>query len=274
MDTKAIGAETLRIIEAGRYTAPSGRAVELSSAIAAAKAGTRCYDPAEVAALAAARPVPSPDAQPPKMEVTGETTQAAAARLMNTEGVTELMLLNYASARNVGGGFLGGARAQEEDLARASALYACLLEAPRYYDANRAQSSVLYTDHLIYSPRVPFFRAEGAALVERPCFPSVITAPAPNAGQHLAREPDGGRAIEECLRRRAGFVLDVARAHGHRTLLLGAWGCGVFQNDPEVVAQVFADALAAQRGAFERVVFAVYDRGPGQPNLSAFRARF
>ena len=60
-----------------------------------------------------------------------------------------------------------------------------------------------------------------------------------------------------------------------RLLLLGAWGCGVFRNDPAQVADGFAEALAgAHAGAFRRVVFAVYDRAKGQPALRAFRARF
>jgi len=31
----------------------------------------------------------------------------------------------------------------------------------------------------------------------------------------------------------------LAAAHGYTRLVLGAWGCGVFRNDPEVVAAAF-----------------------------------
>jgi len=70
--------------------------------------------------------------------------------------------LNFASAKNPGGGFLGGAKALEEDMARASALYHCLLRQSEYYTINRAGNSMLCTDH-IYSPLVPFFRIRGPA---------------------------------------------------------------------------------------------------------------
>ncbi|HVT71393.1 MAG TPA: TIGR02452 family protein [Trebonia sp.] len=66
----------------------------------------------------------------------------------------------------------------------------------------------------------------------------------------------------------------MAAAHGHRTLVLGAWGCGVFRNDPAVVATAFAGHLDRTRGRFDRVVFAVYDRRAGTPVLDAFRAVF
>src|SRR5262249_60941792 len=104
----------------------------------------------------------------------------AARRLYEDEGEQNAVALNFASARNPGGGFLGGAKAQEEDLARRSALYACLLTQRPYYDANRAERSLLYTDHIIYSPSVPFFRDRALDLVESPFCASIITAPAPN----------------------------------------------------------------------------------------------
>ena len=59
---------------------------------------------------------------------------------------------------------------------------------------------------------------------------------------------------------RVGRVLAVAALHGHEVLVLGAWGCGVFRNDPAMIADLFQAALAGRfRGAFTHVVFAVLD---------------
>ena len=80
--------------------------------------------------------------------------------------------------------------------------------------------------------------------------------------------------IREVLGARARRVLQVAAHQGHRTLVLGAWGCGVFRNDPREVAEAFSQALEALPGAFTRVVFAVYERSGEVPNLRAFRERF
>ena len=258
MSLRGIAQETLRIIESGRV-----QSADISRELKAAASGTILYRPGELSL-----DIEQPGR--PRIELSEETTQVAARRLVQDEGLRELVLLNYASARNPGGGFLGGAKAQEEDLCRCSGLYACLITQPDYYEANRAQSSMLYTDHIIYSPRVPFFRDRSRGLLEAPFLASVITAPAPNAGEHLRRAPDDHEALERAVRQRAGLVLAVARDRKHRNLLLGAWGCGVFKNDPRLVADAFGAWLGAFGGAFDRVVFAV----PPGPNYDAFAARF
>ena len=184
--------------------------------------------------------------------------------------------LNFASARNPGGGYVRGARAQEEDLARCSTLYQTQLTQRGYYDANRETKSLLYTDHIIYSPSVPFFRDEQYELLDESVPVSVITAPAPNAGEVLRQGQAGEREIEQTLRRRAGMVLAVAEDQEVRHLVLGAWGCGVFRNDPYMVADAFGVWLESPRFAksFESIVFAIYVRGGESRTLEAFRERF
>ncbi|APR75618.1 Hypothetical protein A7982_00964 [Minicystis rosea] len=267
-----MGKETVQIVERGEYTMPSGARVSIAAEVARAVEGTRLYTPEELVFL---EPLPFA-AVPCRIEVTGETTGAAARRLVEREGETRVAALNFASAKNPGGGFLGGAKAQEEDLARCSALYACQLTQRAYYDENRASGSMIYTDHLIYSPDVPFFRDERLDLLPAPFLVSILTSPAPNAGEELRRRAGARPQIRAALERRADHVLRVAAAEGHRVLVLGAWGCGVFRNDPTEVADAFAKALAGPRlaGAFARIVFAVYDRSPNLVNRRAFEQRF
>ena len=265
-----IAQETVRIVELGAYRAPSGLMVSIGGAVERAVRGTVLYRPEDFARLE----VPAAPGGPMRVEVTPEKTGEAARRLVEREGVERVLALNFASARNPGGGFLRGTKAQEEDLARCSALHACLSTQRDYYDINRAESSLLYTDYIIYSPGVPFFRNEQLELLERPFHVSVITAPAPNAGEALRKDPSAGPRIHEVLHSRALKVLRIAAQRGYRTLVLGAWGCGVFGNDPRDAAEAFSAALAALPGAFERVVFAVYERNGDGPNLSAFRERF
>ena len=274
-----VAKETLDIVEAGGYTAPSGRHVEIGALARAAREGTRLLTPQwlrermETRTAPAASEVPVP-VSPLRVEVTGETTGAACQRLV-AEGESP-MALNFASAVEPGGGFLRQAKAQEEDLCRASALYPCLLTQPAYYDANRASGSGLYTDHMIHSPAVPFFRDEPLELLETPFAVSILTAPAPYAPLVLRDEPDARMLLRTTLARRARYVLLVAAEMGHRCLVLGAWGCGAFRNDPADAVDAFDGALREPglRGSLSRVVFGVYESAPGQPNRRAFQARF
>lgn len=250
---------TVEIAGAGRYRAPSGHAVAID--VESAVAGTRLYDPSE--ALPRFEPVA------PLVEVTYESTLVAARRVAGENAAA----LVFASAKNPGGGFLGGAKAQEEDIARSSALYPCLLTASPFYAYHREQRDLRYTDAVIYSPAVPVFRDDKGRLLDEPFTTSFLTAAAPNAGYIARNQPADTGEIPRVLRRRAKRVLRVAAAHGHRTLVLGAWGCGVFRNDPHEVAEAFAEALR-EVGQFERVIFAIRDDRPGTPAYRAFESVF
>ncbi|MEV6678139.1 TIGR02452 family protein [Streptomyces erythrochromogenes] len=257
---REIARENAEILAAGGYRTRLGRHVPLAAALADAKAGTRIYGPNQV--------IPGEQlvggGRTTAVEVTGESSTVAARRL--AEGApagAPPAVLNFASARNPGGGYVRGAKAQEEALCRASALYETLLEAPEYYAVHRAEASTFYTDRVIHSPGVPVFRDDRGDLMESPFLAGFLTSPAPNAGTILRQEPERAAEIPGALARRAELVLEVAASHGYRRLVLGAWGCGVFRNDPAVVAGAFRGLLAGRfAGTFERVVFAVLDRKP------------
>jgi len=268
----ATARETLAILERGDYVSASGVAVDLRARQAAAVAGTRAYRPENLPRLDA----PAPGRAAAQIAVTRETTLAAMGRLNAAPG-GRMGCLNFASARNPGGGFLGGAQAQEESLARASGLYPCLLTQTAVYEENRAHRSLLYLDRIIHSPGVPFFRDDAGALLAAPFLADVLTCAAPNAGAILTNSPMERPLVAPALARRAEQVLRTAAAHGVERLVLGAWGCGVFGNDPAVVARTFA-ALVGPRGDYHRrfaeVVFAVFDPSPGAAAHRAFAEAF
>ena len=263
--------ETVEITERGEYRGPSGRVVRIADDLASALKGTRLYRPEDfpedVEGCEARR-----EASDVRVEVTPETSLQAARRLAG--GGADVLCLNFASARNPGGGFLSGSQAQEESLARSSALYACLTSKREMYEFNRGFGTSLYSDHMIYSPRVPVFREDEGGLLDEPYALSFITAPAVNAGAVRNNEPEKVGSILPAMRRRLARVLWVAVQHRHPALILGAWGCGVFQNDPAVVAGLFAEALGPGgpfHGCFRHLVYAVYDRSPAREVISAFR---
>lgn len=270
---QAVAQETVVILAQGGYTAPSGEVVSIASDLAHAVEYSELLTPTRLKRLARDATARSPGPFATRFKVANETTLAAARQLLG-DGRERVLALNFASARNPGGGFLSGSQAQEESLARASGLYACLTRHGEMYDTNRRFESCVYTDHMIYSSAVPVFRDDDDALLERPYLVSFLTAPAVNAGAVRAKEADEGQ-IEAAMLARTAMVLAVAAERGYESLVLGAWGCGVFANDPVQVAGWFGRHLdGAFRGIFRDVVFAVYDHSRDQAIFQAFADRF
>lgn len=185
-------------------------------------------------------------------------------------------VLNFASAKNPGGGFLGGASAQEESLARSSNLYATQIKDKAMYDFNKNQSSFLYSDYMIYSPNVLFWNDDNGDYFEKPLVADIITAPAPNKGamlQHNRKEEIA--ETEEVFRKRIDKVLAIASKQKVDTLILGAWGCGVFRNEPNDVANLFKDIISKKyAGAFKKIVFAVLSSSEKKSSFKYFESAF
>ncbi|MDB4930069.1 MAG: hypothetical protein JWM10_2553 [Myxococcaceae bacterium] len=262
----ALGAEAVAILRAGRYAAPSGRVVELAAEVDRARAGARAYPPTEVI------PRPPPGAHDTRFATRGESTLAATRALVDAG--RRPAALNFASARNPGGGFLSGARAQEESLCRASALSACLDGAPMY-EAHRARRDPMYASWTLYAPEVPVFRGDDEALLEAPWRAAFVTSPAPNVKALRENSPERLDELDAVYDDRIARVLAVAARHGHDAVVLGAWGCGAFGGSAELVAARFDAALRGGfRGVFAEVVFAVLDTSPERRTIGPFARRF
>lgn len=162
------GEEVVGIIRSGCYPSTHSRNVDISESIQHAVAGTVSYPP-DVAVVA------DLDNQYDTILTVENTTSLSPVAKLKADGMNPVVL-NFASATSPGGGFLNGARVQEEYLCRSSALYACLKGNPMY-DFHRARHDALYTDYVIYSPDVPVFRDDDGNLLDEPYAVSVITSP-------------------------------------------------------------------------------------------------
>jgi uncharacterized protein (TIGR02452 family) len=272
-----IARETLGILESGTYKTPTRRTVDIGPQLAYAVKNTRLYAPHQFPEVFAVRDEKlggTSGAGGLELMVKNATTLAAARILVEESQFENVLCLNFASAKNPGGGFLNGSQAQEESLARASGLYAAINPQQTTYETNRRYRSCLYTDHILYSPKVPVFRDDDDRLLESPFRVSMLTVPAVNAGAVREQEPENIPRIQETMLRRMEKLLSVAVVHGHGTLVLGAWGCGVFKNDPAQVASWFRYHLIENdtfRSAFETVWFAVPDDGKAGSTFQTFR---
>lgn len=274
---RARAASVRGVLASGAYALADGRSVDIQPALAASCAATRLIRPADWPALESAVAARAPvQAAPCPVTMTGETTLAALRRLVVGEARPRVAALNFASARNPGGGWENGAVAQEESIARASGLVATLERCPDYYRINRAEPSLLYTDHAIWSPAVPIFADDAGGWESVPYCAGIITMPAPNAGA-MTGEADL-RGVLPTLRARIAKVLALAAAMDCAHLVLGAWGCGAFGNQPDLVADLFSQTLDPTRSPWRRrfasITFAVYDTTRRRNAFSAFSAKF
>ncbi|MBO9633125.1 MAG: TIGR02452 family protein [Chitinophagaceae bacterium] len=265
-----IANNTLEILNRGAYINKDGISIELRELQQFAVTHTKLYTPDQLDDLVTVIPAARFET---KFEVENETTLDAARRLVN-EGEADPLCLNFASAKNPGGGFLGGALAQEECIARASGLYPCLLQAPGYYQYHRSvRPTLLYSDHMIYSPKVPVIKDEDGELLDAPVCTSIITSAAVNAGAIATNERSSLEKIIATMETRIDKLLALCLHNKHEALVLGAWGCGVFHNDPEDISRIFRDALDGKyKGQFKRVVFAV--KTNKESIIEPFRKRF
>lgn len=185
-------------------------------------------------------------------------TDTVSALLSHHEGKTAV--LNFASYKNPGGGFLNGSMAQEEALCHESVLYNVISTFKDYYAWNKEHNNrSLYENRMLYSPDVVFEKNGKSVLAD------VITCASPNASAYGSVLKDN----QVALKSRIEFIRNAAEYHAVDTLILGAYGCGVFGQDPKVVSTLFRQVF--DQTSVKKLVYAV----PGtDENARVFRDFF
>ena len=194
---------------------------------------------------------------------------------------------NFASATNPGGGVVNGSSAQEESLCRCSTLYFNLNVREMwdgFYTPHREAHDPLHNDDLIYTPGVVVFKSDTAyprTLDESEWKTlDVVTCAAPNLRERPSNRMNSGdgdehveisaQDLQTLHERRLRRILDVTAANGAEAIVLGAFGCGAFRNDPKVVAAAAKAVVADYLHAFRAIEFAVYCRPGDSANYDAF----
>ena len=194
---------------------------------------------------------------------------------------------NFASASNPGGGVVNGSGAQEECLCRCSGLYFSL-NVPEmwnsFYAPHRAEHNPLHNDDIIYTPGVTVFKTDTdhpELMPEEDWYDvDVITCAAPNLRPKPSNtyNPNEGEAIDippqklfHLYKERTRRIMEVAAYNNADVLILGAFGCGAFRNDPLLMARAFDCSLQHYLHHFHTVEFAVYCRHDEDTNYRTFK---
>ncbi|MCM1219328.1 MAG: TIGR02452 family protein [Lachnospiraceae bacterium] len=208
-----------------------------------------------------------------KITVTQERTFESAKNLLGEYPDSKIGVLNFASAKNVGGGVVRGASAQEECLCRCSTLYPCLdtdYLFENYYQMHRSLKELTYTDACIYTPDITVIKSDTnfpESVPENERFSvDVLTCPAPNAYNPI---PDD--KLLEIHKRRGRHIISIAVKNNIDVLVLGAFGCGAFRNNPEIVARAYKEIIPQFTGYFKEIRFAVYCSPRNTTNYDVFR---
>ena len=221
---------------------------------------------------------PKPDCGKPLCRFSCENTDSFTMALKRKkESGTTPLVLNFANGIYPGGGVRMGATAQEEDLCRCSSLLLSLesSQASEYYQYNRSLQSCMGSDAMIWTRDVVVVKNSQGQLLDEPQLVSVLSCSAP----YVSKGMDGltRSQYELLMGDRISRILICAYHLGYRDLVLGAFGCGAFGNDPHLVARLFYQKLKrmdADGMRFDHIDFAVKVRTENDPNFIEFNAYF
>ena len=228
-------------------------------------------------------------AKPAEIKVTNRDTITAASDYANSDEInTEngiIGILNFASSTTPGGGVTKGSTAQEECICRCTTLYPALNQKKcwdHYYSINRKANTNIGSDTIIYTPDVLVLKDKNYHRIRKDqmFYVDVITCAAPNLREKPSNLYNAGASKtpltltdEELYNihvQRAKRIFDVARAHDIDYLVLGAFGCGAFKNNPEIVAKAYKDVIPEYLQYFKVIDFAIID-GKNSNNYEVFQ---
>jgi uncharacterized protein (TIGR02452 family) len=267
---RKIAEETLDVIKHGSYILPTSNVChDLRNMIEYMKSGTKYYAADSFLSTWSHSPAATAPGIQPEIWILEESTICGVRLLsgilssLSSPGDEKIGILNFASAKYPGGGFINGAQAQEESLARSSTLYPSLMThtAQQFYSSHKHDPRHGFYSHaMVYSPGVVFFRDDDGGWT-KPLKADVLVSAAVNAGEVRRAGKGSESRIESVMRERMGRVLFLFSQRGVRNLVLGSFGTGVFRNNVETIARIWAELLVVDgarfKGSFDRVVFAI-----------------
>ena len=209
-----------------------------------------------------------------KIEIWPESTFYEAMKMKRES--KKVCVLNFASATQPGGGIKNGRNSQEECLCRQSTLYFALERQEKFYKRNCKHYDSYGPDEMIYSPNVLIIRDDNDQLIA-PVKVSVISAVAVNKAELFDSDDYDEDEIYKAMRKRCLRILELCLCKGNDVIVLGAFGCGVFQNSPEEVSGIFKELLVDEFYGmpFKKIVFAIKCK-PNESNelFDTFKSTF
>lgn len=252
---KALAEETLKIIRVGYY-----KRYDILQDVASSYAQAKLFTEELLEELLVS--TDNTKMQEMKISVTQNNVVDDLRKLRNEYPQEKIAVLNFGSARKAGGGFLTGSISQEESLCYTSTLYNAIKDFKGFYKNEDHLKNGLYSHRMIYAPEVVFIRDGQYQLLE-PIKIDVLTSAAVNVRDLKEKGlTDELNQVTDVMTERIERIVALAKYQKVDVLVLGAFGCGVFENNPIEIASIFKKVLHDERfnGAFKEVVFSIYEK--------------
>ena len=192
---------------------------------------------------------------------------------------SKIGVLNFASAKHPGGGVKSGARAQEESLCRSSTLYPCLKTEYLYdnYYSYHIEKKSNYSDRIIYIPNIIVFKTDDNIFAQdiddKDWYNiDIISCAAHNQKAYKVSY----EKLKKINYNKIKAIIECSVENNIDILILGAFGCGAFANDPTLVSKTFKKILIDEEyyKYFEKVHFAIFTVGNELKNINEFNKTF
>lgn len=185
--------------------------------------------------------------------------------------------INMANAHRPGGGARDGCTAQEESLCRRSNHLLGLESQKDHYSLKEFGG--------IYCPHVQVFRDAQFIFLDKPEEIDLVATAAYDLRDGCSERkklglPKNGplNDLASCQNYVEGMETKIRsmlrQMKDHKHLVLGALGCGAFENPPELVSEIFQKVLQSEefKGRFESVTFAILEMSErDKNNVTAFK---
>lgn len=220
-----------------------------------------------------------------KVEVVNCNTLDAAA-MFSIKTKTRVLILNLASDMKPGGGWKKWSIAQEEECFKPTSYFFNIEPVVKeaYPDLSlgdkiKERTAPMSIEGAVYCPDVYWFRGNMEEDYEifkwsEHAFVDFVAVPAlrhPPLDKHGKMSENDRNITLEKMR----TVFDVAVAHGYKSLVLGAMGCGVYKNNPEEIAALFKQVINEYNNTcISNICFAILQTSSRSPNFDIFSKVF
>ncbi len=158
---------------------------------------------------------------------------------------------------------------QEDTILRTSTMYKLIDTAytlKNYYSFNKQNEN---NSRCIYLSKVLFFKNEDDIKLDdenQKVVDLILSTPPNQVKEDLSNE-----ASKSIIYKKLKNLFNVAIEKKVEILILGAYGCGSYENSPTIVSKIFKSLIDEYNGYFKEIIFSIKSKDDFDTNYSVFK---